>query len=433
MTIKQTVVYRQCQYRVKPRNTGSTFGAYMNLGSPVLSFDDYFENVSTSTPNFKKLKRRQLPEHPHKRIVYRYLGDPTQVSQTWRWTDGTWARNEYIGPPGVVGCNADMPAKYYPALSPIENKALSRLFASLSETSGSAAVSVAELDKTAEMVAETARRLAKAFRALRHGRISEFTGALGITVSNRRANALRSRYRQLPANGTAPMQFASKTWLEFTYGWKPLISDVYNQAENLAKFLTERSGAIREAKGSATGSLVTVEDLSPTSLDWKINKSTQMSSRVVYTVRFGLRGGAASAVNVFGLNNPAIVAWEVIPYSFVVDWFLPIGTFLEQLSATSGLVFSSGVKVAKHVGASAGNIQARKPYASQGGTCTPAVDFGGNCWQQQWENKSRVVLSDFPSVRLPEFKNPLSVSHATSALALLYSAFHGGNARYIAS
>ena len=33
-----------------------------------------------------------------------------------------------------------------------------------------------------------------------------------------------------------------------------------------------------------------------------------------------------------GLTDPLSVAWELIPYSFVVDWFYPIGTYLENLN-----------------------------------------------------------------------------------------------------
>lgn len=423
MTIKQTLINRQCEYRVKPRNLGSTYGAWTNLGTPVLSYDDYYRNDSISTPGFRSLKRRQLPEHAHTRIRYTYLGDPTQVSKTWRWADGTWARNEYRGPPGVVGCSADMPAKYYPSLGPINNQAVARLFDALSQTKGSLLVSMAEIDKTAAMVAKTATRLAAAYTALRHGKVDEFSRVLGISMSKRRAGDLRARYKSQTYTEWQTARFASSTWLEFTYGWKPLISDVYAQAENLASYLTERQNVIREVKSSAKEVLVTVEDTSPTSLDWKISKATQMSSRVSYTVRYALSNGGASFVNVFGLNNPAIVAWEVIPFSFVVDWFLPIGNFLSQLSATSGLAFHSGTKTVKHVGASSSVIGARKAYNDQGGVCTPGLDYGGKAQQIQIENKSRVVLTSFPSVRLPEFKNPLSVSHATSALALLRTAF----------
>jgi len=34
------------------------------------------------------------------------------------------------------------------------------------------------------------------------------------------------------------------------------------------------------------------------------------------------------------LGNPMELAWELIPFSFVVDWFLPIGNWISALDAT---------------------------------------------------------------------------------------------------
>lgn len=52
-----------------------------------------------------------------------------------------------------------------------------------------------------------------------------------------------------------------------------------------------------------------------------------------------------------GFTNPAAVLWEATPFSFVVDWFLPIGDYLKTLdgSTLNGLLlckdFCTTVKV----------------------------------------------------------------------------------------
>ncbi len=38
-----------------------------------------------------------------------------------------------------------------------------------------------------------------------------------------------------------------------------------------------------------------------------------------------------------GLTNPAAVAWELVPYSFVVDWFVNVGDYLNQFSEFHGV------------------------------------------------------------------------------------------------
>lgn len=42
-------------------------------------------------------------------------------------------------------------------------------------------------------------------------------------------------------------------------------------------------------------------------------------------------------VGALGLNNPIGVAWELIPFSFVCDWFLPIGQKINQLALPRNL------------------------------------------------------------------------------------------------
>lgn len=37
-------------------------------------------------------------------------------------------------------------------------------------------------------------------------------------------------------------------------------------------------------------------------------------------------------LQILGFNNPLRTIWELTPFSFVIDWFIPIGDFLEQFS-----------------------------------------------------------------------------------------------------
>lgn len=46
---------------------------------------------------------------------------------------------------------------------------------------------------------------------------------------------------------------------------------------------------------------------------------------------------AANIAQQLGLTNPVSLAWELMPYSFVVNWFVDIGSFLSQFDAFSGL------------------------------------------------------------------------------------------------
>jgi hypothetical protein len=52
-------------------------------------------------------------------------------------------------------------------------------------------------------------------------------------------------------------------------------------------------------------------------------------------------------LNQLGLLNPLSLIYELTPWSFVVDWFVPIGPVLNALTAPAGLIFVSGTKSVK--------------------------------------------------------------------------------------
>ena len=58
-------------------------------------------------------------------------------------------------------------------------------------------------------------------------------------------------------------------------------------------------------------------------------------AHVQATVRLGM--STVGTLEQFGVLNPASVAWELTPFSFVVDWFVNIGSFLRQFGDTAGL------------------------------------------------------------------------------------------------
>lgn len=102
-----------------------------------------------------------------------------------------------------------------------------------------------------------------------------------------------------------------------------------------------------------------------------------------------------------GIDNPALLAWELLPYSFVVDWFLPVGNYLESLNAFSGFSFVSGwvsyrteqwysVEYNGKVTNGTYGFQYRKGF--------------GEIYRARYQ---RDVLSSFPGAGYPTFKNPI--------------------------
>lgn len=123
----------------------------------------------------------------------------------------------------------------------------------------------------------------------------------------------------------------SDLYLVARYGVGPLLHDLEDACKHLC-----RSRALRKtARGSyslaSTGSLVTqiVGGGMPTE-----TALVQHQRTVSKTVRYGLlyeTSAFMSGAGSLGLTRPLSTAWELVPYSFVFDWFLNVGGWLDAI------------------------------------------------------------------------------------------------------
>lgn len=384
------------------------------------NIDDNIE--SYNTPGFKKLKRRQLPDHPHYWQQKRTLYNRSVGTAFYYNTNGKVDRSVYDCPASAFSMFVGDDFGKWPGVDP-RNMAIAKLQSSVNLSQGSLAVGLAEANKTAAHLAHTATRLVNAYRALRKGRLGDFASELGIAVPLKKIRGFGNQTRIQRAKGSDMRQFASSTWLEYSYGWKPLLSDFYAQAENFAEILIERQYVIREAKASKR--IRTVYVASNVSGDglWKSQNIIEIINGASYTVRYRIRDGAHNVGNVFGMMNPLQVAWEVVPFSFVADWFLPIGSFLENLSAYNGLEFAGGTLTQTRSVENTGKL-VPGPGSVQSGKRLECGGINGSGRFSAY-GKTRSLLSSFPSQSFPQFKDPRSFAHAASAIALLQSVFLG--------
>lgn len=182
--------------------------------------------------------------------------------------------------------------------------------------SAAMAVNMAQGAQSWAMIAMRSKQLLEAWSALRRGKLGLFARILALNPNDVRRRTLR---KKLNAEGT---------WLEFTFGWKPLIADVYNAVDVLqSEFPT------CPVRGSYQGNQVTVEK--PNFYTTR-TKTRHLKVRLMADLR--VTNPNLLLANQLGLLNPAAVAWDVIPFSFVVDWFLPVSRFIKTFNDQAGLV-----------------------------------------------------------------------------------------------
>ena len=200
---------------------------------------------------------------------------------------------------------------YYTWTSADEMRLQSKLVKKVKGSDFNLAVNLAQGHQVVNMCASTIRHLARSLVQLKHGNISSAFRELGVTGS---VVPLKSKD-------------ISGRWLEMQYGWLPLISDSFEAAKAF-----EALSMGRKSRIVATEKVERPVNLSASPGNYESKGNTTIIKRIVYEMEEELSFGRS-----LGLTDPASVLWEILPYSFVIDWFLPIGTYLENLNVIPSL------------------------------------------------------------------------------------------------
>jgi hypothetical protein len=119
---------------------------------------------------------------------------------------------------------------------------------------------------------------------------------------------------------------SANLWLEYHFGWEPLVKDIYQAVQVLASNPPP-------VKVKATGRyLDSVQD--PRNSGYPI--WMQYEAKALVQAEVYVSNANLALANQLGIINPATVAWELVPFSFVVDWFIPIGKFLDSWTQMLG-------------------------------------------------------------------------------------------------
>lgn len=348
------------------------------------------------TPDyFQRLKSKQrlpiLPYSLYREIVKNPCGDPYRIYTYIPNGD----KSVYYGPDpngyGVVSYHEPSSFSKANQRNALNNNLLTKVKAEYVNLGNF----IAERKQAIDMLGSSMKKLANTMFALKKGNLPA-----------------AARYL---TGKTNPRLSAKKTiannWLELQYGWLPLLSDCYGVSEALAGW-PERNRlpitTVRKTQKLTDNDFVYVKPMNYTrEYEWKI------SSGVSFTVDQAYQ----NYLSRIGLTNPLSIAWEVTPFSFVVDWFFPIGKFLGTLDATVGLSFVDGYlneKLSSRIDA-AGDAKVHTSY--------PFTDLTFSRGSTSLLTFSRTPLTGFPQVSLPQLRNPLSAQHCANALALLTQAF----------
>jgi hypothetical protein len=267
-----------------------------------------------------------------------------------------------------------------------------------------ALVTLAELHKTIAMVSQSAKSLSNGLKLLIQGKpIKAVLAVLGY------AGPIRHSSKRMAAAKTA----ASK-WLEIRYGWLPLIYDVQGTLQALKAVAkpryTARGFANDSATSTSTGSLTQFSGMTHLfSLQQTLEK--RVRAYVLYEV-----DQEALIPQKLGLLQVPATAWELVPFSFVVDWFVDIGEWLDALTPRVGVnILAEGYTV------STNRTRIRTITGSSLSLGVLSCSLPGQSDLHTLWTKSRTPR--LPSAPLPRVNMKINPKRATDAIALLVQQF----------
>lgn len=177
-------------------------------------------------------------------------------------------------------------------------------------------VNMAQFGQTWGMIASRSLQLVRAFRYLRRGQLDSFAAELFLSPPDVKKKITPKRAKQ----------DASGAWLEFTFGWSPFIADIYNAVDVL-----QTDFPVDPVNGSARVSGAFHH------FDGYVHNYTDKTVRARCTAKLQVTNPNLLLANQLGLLNPAAVVWDIIPFSFMVDWFLPVGKFISTFNDQAGI------------------------------------------------------------------------------------------------
>lgn len=190
---------------------------------------------------------------------------------------------------------------------------LGRLLEKVKSHDFNLAVNLGQMHQTVDLLASNLRKLGSAALALKRGNFAAAARQLG-------ARPRGTRLKTTDVSGR---------WLELQYGWLPLLGDSFEAAKafeaisNGPRSQTYRASykkPVRQRNGSQ----------SPTFFDMPYKEFHSKYIQYECTEELGFS-------RQLGLLDPLSVAWELTPWSFVIDWFIPIGAYLDLVNQVPSL------------------------------------------------------------------------------------------------
>lgn len=338
-------------------------------------------------------------------------------------TNGDRQRNNYYLKREATSTNGRWPAVDYGSLgwqTPDEMDLLyNKAIAKFTDEIGSRASNLTglmEINSSLDMITKRGLQLAKAAREVRQLRFASAARTLSIPDDVKRDVIGRASKKHL----------FSGMWLEYWLGWAPMIGDIYTSIDVLQRPFPSDMIQVRASgtRNFATGDTSkTWYNQVPGYVTLKRNYHEGVTRcDVTLYGKVEVVNSNLFLASQLGLTNPALTAWDLVPFSFVVNWFTPVSAFLAGMDLAPGIRIVDPGRTIKFSQSSVAGDQDVEFY-----NCLPS----GRCKHQIVGEKSNIKMVEFqrqpgahPRVKLTRPRIPrMNWTRAATSISLLTQLF----------
>lgn len=259
-----------------------------------------------------------------------------------------------------------------------DNKANARFVAEVRKGSASLGVTFGSWRQSREMIVHRAQQSAKLMD-------QAYASLIG---DKKRLRRIR-RQREPAANLV----------LEGQFGWVPLQQDIHASLNTVCQEALDVPRFV-SGRGRASWNVSEYDDGSNPATSPHQNIQWNGSSRTTVNALVRVSNPNAYLLNRLGLVNPALVAWDLVPWSFVVNMFVNTNQLISSVTDFVGLELSD-MSTTQSATMSRTEMQFGNLVTIDG----RKVQFPGSCLTEHRNRYKYRTVGGFPPV-VPEFKVP---------------------------
>lgn len=203
-----------------------------------------------------------------------------------------------------------------------------------SRAKAEALLNLAEINSSILMATRRCQQIVDICKSLKKGHVGDaLSKSTGMYGASAKAAAT------MKGSAAERKRSLSNAYLEHAFGWAPIAEDL----KNLCEVIGQDFGS-----GPVRARAVDARDFTQKSGSVDISGAVSVRCEV---------GGLVVATNPnlflanqLGVANPGVLAWDLLPGSFMFDWFLPVGRYLRSLSNEFGADIHGSYKTISVIG-----------------------------------------------------------------------------------